>query len=63
MPKSNSNQGLNDEIKVNNVKVENVKWLKRGEFIHNELTQDILEKIKRVDQKREESKEVINKAA
>ena len=63
LSKSNDNQGLNNEVKVNNVKIENLKWLKRGDFIHNELTQEILEKIKRVDKDRVENQEEIKKAA
>lgn len=59
----NDRQGLDNEVRVNNVKIENMKWLKRGAFVHNELTQDILEKIKRVDKEREEAQEEIKRAA
>ena len=41
--KANDNQGLDNPIIVNNYKLENVKYLKRGEFELNELTGGILE--------------------
>ena len=41
----NESQGLDKSIIVNNFKIDNVKYLKRGDFIFNELTQEILDKL------------------
>jgi len=38
-------QGVEKEIKVNNYKIENVKYLKRGDFVINELTDEIIKKL------------------
>lgn len=38
----NDNQGLDDVVLVNNYKLENVKYLKRGEIFINELDRDIM---------------------
>ena len=35
-------QGLDDAVLVNNYKLENVKYLKRGDIIINELDNDII---------------------
>jgi len=41
----NENQGLDDIVLVNNYKLENVKFLKRGEILLDRLTFDIIEAI------------------
>jgi len=58
----NESQGLDNDVQVNNVKLENVKWIKRGDFVFNDLTQDILAKIQKVE-KENTTQEEIKKAA
>ena len=38
----NKNQGLENQVLVNNYKLENVKYLKRGEILIDELTSEII---------------------
>jgi hypothetical protein len=45
LPSPNEKQGLDNPIIVNNYKIDNVKYLKRGDFIYNELTQELLDKL------------------
>jgi HD-GYP domain-containing protein (c-di-GMP phosphodiesterase class II) len=45
LPHSNTNQGLNDPIIVNNYEISGLRYLKRGTFSINELDQDILDKL------------------
>ena len=41
----NASQGTDEKIIVNNYKIENVKFVKRGSFVLTEVTQDILDKL------------------
>lgn len=42
LPSKNESQGLDNPVLVNNYKLENVKFLKRGEIILDELTTEII---------------------
>ena len=42
---TNTNQGLDNPIAVNNYSLKSVKYLKRGDFKINELDQEILDKL------------------
>jgi hypothetical protein len=42
LPSKSENQGLDNAIIVNNYKLENVKYLKRGDVFLDELTQEIV---------------------
>jgi len=51
LPSTNERQGLENPIKVNNYSLENVKYLKRGEILIDELTLEVVSIVSLRDQK------------
>lgn len=45
LPSANKSQGLDNQIIVNNYKIENVKWVKRGDFKIQEIPYTFLKKM------------------